>query len=252
MLAEMIFGGRENISSMLDLTRTFGIGVAAAGVASVIASSVWQRRYKLNEQKHLLEKAVIEKTAELEKEIKILIENRAKVYAAAAAAEAAGLASVPKLPPPDLCEQPKRQIALRIAEASAAFRQAAKSAKLANRTANSLLIGQYVVGAAMTTSFVQKIFDPTYVGLFGLIVVITTALRQQFHADMRAQIASEKASQLEHLVRQSEDRVVVIETTSHDNLTAATKLLELLERISAEIARITSTSYGPMALKKQK
>ena len=83
------------------------------------------------------------------------------------------------LPPSRIpLEKVRNQIDPEIGEAKAAWRQAKWGATFATLTANSLLIGQFVVGAAITTSFFQKTFSPTYISLFGLVVVITTALRQ--------------------------------------------------------------------------
>ena len=53
----------------------------------------------------------------------------------------------------------------------------------------------------MATSFVQKTFEPSYIGFFGLVVVTTTALRQQFHPDVIAKSALEKANQLKNRMR---------------------------------------------------
>lgn len=71
---------------------------------------------------------------------------------------------------------------------------------------------------------------------------MTTALRQLFHPEVRAQIASTKANQFETLIRQSEDRIIIIEAKANDKAEEIDQLLELLERVSSEITRINSLS----------
>lgn len=139
----------------------------------------------------------------------------------------------------------KAQVLTRIGEARALRLAQERAARRARWATNSLVFGQYVIGGAMATSFLQRSLSPNVIGIFGVLVVVASLLKQHYHPETNAQSAWQKASQLSVLVRQSEDRLVVIETTGDGHTDDPALVLELLERISAETSRIMSTPDLP-------
>lgn len=91
----------------------------------------------------------------------------------------------------------------------------------------------------MATSFVQKSLSPDIIGVFGVLVVVSSLLKQHYHPEVNAQTGLQRAHQLEGLIRQSEDRLVVIEANLQDAHDDPSLVLELLEKISAELTAIT-------------
>lgn len=133
----------------------------------------------------------------------------------------------------------KQQVLVRIGDARQARQKQLSLARRSRWSANSLTFGQYVIGGVMATSFVQKSLSPEIAGIFGVLVVVASVLKQHYNPDVNAQNAAQRANQFEALIRQSEDRLVVIETTAEPAADDPALLLELLERISAELTRIT-------------
>jgi hypothetical protein len=136
----------------------------------------------------------------------------------------------------------RNQVYTRITEARLAKLKQERRARWSRWSANSLTFGQYIIGIVMGTAFVQKTLSPNIIGIFGVLVVVSSALKQHYHPEATAQIAVQRAYDLESLIRQSEDRLVVIETTVDRDADDPALVLELLERISAEISRITPPS----------
>lgn len=146
----------------------------------------------------------------------------------------------------------RKQVYVRIGDAQSARSKLRRTAIGANWSSNLLTIGQYVVGAALTTSFIQKELAPNLIGIFGVIVVISSAFKQHYRPEVAAQVASEQMAELDNLIRQSEDGIVVIDTKADPTADDPEQLLELLERITAEIARITSNSPRQTAQRTRK
>jgi hypothetical protein len=136
------------------------------------------------------------------------------------------------------------QVLIRLAEARTVKLTQERSARWSRWASNSLVFGQYVIGGAMATSFVQKTLSPTIIGVFGVLVVVASLVKQHYHPETNAQSALQRTSQLDTLIRQSEDRLVVIETKMQSGDDPAL-ILELLEGISAEISRIKSSPVEP-------
>lgn len=139
-------------------------------------------------------------------------------------------------------DEARKHVFVRINDASVARTRSRVTAAGAKWASNLLISGQYVVGAALTTSFIQKELSPNLIGLFGVIVVVSSAVKQHYRPEVTAQIAFEQVNEFDKLIRQSEDRVVVIDTIADQTADDPTSFLELIERISAEITRITSNS----------
>ncbi len=140
--------------------------------------------------------------------------------------------------PPTRFQIAKRQVLHRLKEAQALQEKKQTSATASIWSARSLTIGQYVIGGVLASSFIQQHIPSTIVGVLGVLVLLASLISQRFHPEVTAQIAMQKAAQLEVMIRQSEDRIVVIETTQGDG-DDPQKMLELLEKASRELNAIT-------------
>jgi len=139
----------------------------------------------------------------------------------------------------------KTQVVRRLDEARGIQSKKRNSSHAFGLAAWSLTIAQYGVGAVLANSFFRQTFSASVIGWCGLIVVIASAMTQHLRPEVGSQAAAIKADQIEGLIRQSEDRMVVIEakTGSEDDPEA---MLELLERITSQLNSITAeTGTGP-------
>ena len=85
----------------------------------------------------------------------------------------------------------------------------------------------------------QQSLTPNIIGLLGLLVLLSSIVKQQYHPDVRARIAGQKAARLQALIRETNDRLVAIKTAgeSEDDVKAVlalvTKLTSVLNEMDA-------------------
>ena len=140
--------------------------------------------------------------------------------------------------PPNRTAVAQKQVAVRLNEARRLHNRERSTARWQSFADKALTFSHYVIGAMMATSFVQKSLTPTVIGWMGLIVVASSAIKQHYHPDIAAQNAAQKASQLDALIRQGEDRVVVLETTRPAATDDPLNMLDLLEHLTADITKV--------------
>ncbi len=77
--------------------------------------------------------------------------------------------------------------------------------KLARRfsiASNMLIFGQYIVGGVLASSFVQQWMSSQIVGMFGVIVLLASLIKQHYRPEAAAQLASQRAARLQVLIRE--------------------------------------------------
>lgn len=146
-------------------------------------------------------------------------------------------------------ELAKKQVVRRLEEARELQVRKTSSAKVSKLSAGLLTFAQYIIGGVLASSFVQQETSPAVIGLFGVLVLLASLVSQHFHPEASAQTAALKADQIGALIREAEDRIVVIEAKSsaEDDPQA---VLDLLERISAQLNAITLTPSVPASATK--
>jgi hypothetical protein len=87
---------------------------------------------------------------------------------------------------------------------------------------------QFIVGALLTTSFVQDTLSKQNIGVFGLIVLISSLLRQYYRPEVQASGARERVFLINNLTRTIEDEVEL----------GKKELPDLIEMLSDGIRRI--------------
>jgi hypothetical protein len=146
-----------------------------------------------------------------------------------------------KLPKNARIETTKRQVRSRLNDARTERDRLKKWSTVNRVSSNSLIFGQYVIGGVMATSFIQKSLSPEIIGIFGVIVFTSSVIKQHYRPEVIAETSSRKASQLDALIRQSEDQLVIIQSKQQIDNDDPTIMNELLERVSGEYSKIT---YG--------
>jgi hypothetical protein len=206
------------------------VSAVATLLGGAAASGIFERLFKI----------IVPKTPDVSQNTISLLKNTRLTTDSAYQKELPPPPSTPRI------DKATSQVLIRLAEARTVKASQERLARLSRWANNSLFFGQYVIGGAMATSFIQKTLSPTIVGVFGVLVVVASLVKQHYHPETNAQSASQRASQLDTLIRQGEDRLVVIETTIQNGDDPAL-FLELLERISTEISRIKSSPVEPAA-----
>jgi hypothetical protein len=136
----------------------------------------------------------------------------------------------------------KKQIFVRLEETRAQRARKEVVSRTSRWSSRSLTFGQYIIGGILASSFVQQKTSPQLIGIFGVLVLIASLITQHYHPEVTAQIATLKVGQLKDLIRESEDRLVVIDTLMPDASDNPHQYLELLESISAQLKNILTLS----------
>jgi hypothetical protein len=106
-----------------------------------------------------------------------------------------------------------------------------------------LTFGQYVIGGVLASSFVQQSLSPQIVGFFGVLVLLASLIKQQYHPEVSAQRAAQKAAQAKIMIRDAEDSLAILQS-SEDFPYNPAPLVELLKRISAVLNAIESVDMA--------
>jgi hypothetical protein len=105
-------------------------------------------------------------------------------------------------------------------------------------SSNSLIVAQYIIGGVLATSFVQESLKPKWIGAMGVVVLIASLFRQQFHPEINAQEARAKASRLKALVRASEDQLAILDAKIASGQDHSDAMIALLTQIRERLTEI--------------
>lgn len=106
-----------------------------------------------------------------------------------------------------------------------------------NRWSNYLLsFSQYVVGAALTTSFVGDNLTPQILGVLGVVTLLSSFAQQQLRPDIRRLEAGRRVVELRQILRRAEISAAEALTTKKSDfvLQAAKGFVEELHRVQRD------------------
>jgi hypothetical protein len=141
-------------------------------------------------------------------------------------------------PQPSSSQIATQQVHLRLTEANTAREQQKSAAQVLKWSSNSLAFGQYVIGGVLASSFVQQSLNTNLVGLLGVLVLIASLVKQQYHPELKADEASRKASRLQILIRISDDQLTALEAKSTSGEDRTDALIDLMNRITLGLNEI--------------
>lgn len=122
----------------------------------------------------------------------------------------------------------RARVVLRLAEAKAFRDSQAKRARSSALASNLLSVAQYVIGGVLASSFVQESLTPKWVGALGVLVLIASLIRQQFHPEIDAELARKKVGEITGHIRSSEDELAILDAktaSGEDHSDAMVKLM---------------------------
>ena len=129
-------------------------------------------------------------------------------------------------------------VLVRINEAIKARSEQLGTAKWSKVSSNSLIVAQYIIGGVLATSFVQESLKTKWIGAMGVVVLIASLFRQQFHPEINAQEARAKASRLKALVRASEDQLAILDAKIASGQDHSDAMIALLTQIRGRLTEI--------------
>jgi hypothetical protein len=83
--------------------------------------------------------------------------------------------------------------------------------KWSSVSSHFLTISQYVIGGALASSFVQETLSPKWVGGLGVLVLVASLFKQQFHPEINSERAGSKSYRLKSLITTSEDLLSILD-----------------------------------------
>jgi hypothetical protein len=131
-------------------------------------------------------------------------------------------------------------IEARLKEAEFSQKEQQRESKSSKTTSTLLVIGQYIIGGVLASSFIQESLTPKLVGCLGVVVLIASLFRQQFHPEINAEDARKKASQLKALIRFSEDQLSILDAQIAAGQDHTDAMIALMSQITQRLTEIES------------
>jgi len=140
----------------------------------------------------------------------------------------------------------RERVELRLKEVKASRSEQASTYKLSRLASIALSVGQYIVGGVLASSFVQESLTPKAVGAFGVLVLIASLVREQFHPEVNAKEARKKAFQLLTLQRASDDQLAILDAKSATGQDHSDAMIALLTQVTQRLSEIENPETLPI------
>jgi hypothetical protein len=126
----------------------------------------------------------------------------------------------------------------RIAEATIQQKRNQITGRILMFSSTVLTATQIVIGTVMTTELIKNLLSPTLVGIMGIAVIVSSSINQKFSPGVGAQIAFQKADLFKALIRDAENKVVILLTETNPDQDDPKPVNELTTKLSAEVRKI--------------
>jgi hypothetical protein len=133
----------------------------------------------------------------------------------------------------------------RLREVEASRSELTGTYKLSRLASIALSVGQYIVGGVLASSFVQESLTPKAVGAFGVLVLVASLVREQFHPEVNAKEARKKAFQLLALQRSSDDQLAILDAKSATGQDHSDAMIALLTQVTQRLGEIENPETLP-------
>jgi len=122
----------------------------------------------------------------------------------------------------------------RLSEAKRELERQESIARWNGRADGSLVFGQYIIGGVLASSFVQQSLSPQVIGVLGVLVLLSSLIRQRYRADLQAQGARHRTVSLRTLIREVEDDLFALKN-GHDG---APSIYLIRQKVSTTLSKI--------------
>lgn len=104
--------------------------------------------------------------------------------------------------------QRQRHATERLEQAREMLKRQKRAASWAAFVNGLLIAAQYLVGATLASSFIQRSLSPNLTGTLGVLVVVASTIQQRYSPEVIASAAKTRAAKLHRIIVQAEDELV--------------------------------------------
>jgi hypothetical protein len=121
----------------------------------------------------------------------------------------------------------------RLNELRGALARQKKVASLNGMADSYLTFGQYIVGGVLASSFIQESFSSQVTGAFGILVLLSSLIRQRYRPDIKAVGAKRRIVSLRSFIREVEDNLYTLNTAQEDALS----IYAIRQKVTAQLSK---------------
>ena len=132
----------------------------------------------------------------------------------------------------------RRHVKTRIKEAIDYRADQLRAAKWSNGSSNLLIIGQYIIGGVLASSFIQEWLTPKWVGALGVVVLIASLFRQQYLPELKVEPSKRNGAKAQGLIRLSEDQLAILDAKIAGGQDHTDAMIALITHITEKLSEI--------------
>jgi hypothetical protein len=140
----------------------------------------------------------------------------------------------------------QRHATQRLEEARVLWKSQKRSASWASFINGMLIAAQYLVGATLASSFIQKTLSPNLTGTLGVLVVVASTIQQRYTPEVTAATAKIRAARLRRIIVLSENDLV--EASENGNGEDYQRISNMLSAAIVAIETSYAEATGPSRL----
>ena len=112
--------------------------------------------------------------------------------------------------------------------------------RLNGRADLSLIFGQYIIGALLASSFIQESVPDNVLGILGVLVLVSSLIRERYRPDTKAFAAKRRTVILRLLIRETEDSLYEI----NKGLENAPSVFSIRRRVTEYLSKIEESELA--------
>lgn len=128
----------------------------------------------------------------------------------------------------------------RLGELREALARQKAVARLNGWADSSLTFGQYIVGGLLASSFIQESLPNQVIGALGVLVLLSSLIRQRYRPDIKAVGAKRRAVLLRSFIREVEDNLYTL-NTAQDN---APSIYAIRQKVSERLSKFEESELA--------
>jgi hypothetical protein len=110
--------------------------------------------------------------------------------------------------------------------------------KKSSLASNTLTVGQYIIGGLLASSFVSQYMNPVVTGSLGVLVLLSSLIKQNFSPDIDASDAKRKEAQLLELIRETDNELSILDSKIASGEDQTDAMIALLRATSKQLSDI--------------
>ena len=103
-----------------------------------------------------------------------------------------------------------------------------------------LTFGQYIIGGLLASSFVQNSVPAEVIGILGVLVLLSSLIRQRYRPDIKAVGAKRRAALLRSFIREVEDSLYALKN-GQDN---APSVFAIRQKVTERLSKVEESELA--------